>query len=195
MNLHIYQLRVLAQTILQNAECFPWTLQGFGMLRMHLSNNYRLHVWDRRFAVPGVSTIHDHLQWGLESTILNGRIINVRFEEIPTDSDEYTHLGATFQPGANAAMKNKATRYMLREREFNILTAGDSYKQDPHEVHESRPDNGTVTLMRKLPTEDDSARIFWPRDTPWVSAAPRAATNEETTEICSYALGKWRWEQ
>ncbi len=190
--MNISQLRVLAQAILTEATSFQWTLQGFGMLRLHLPKDYRLHVWDRRFAVPGVSTIHDHLQWGLKSTIINGRIINVRFDVSRCDADAYTHVGAVFEPGANAAMKQVPARYFLQERKFEILTTGDSYEQWPDEVHESRPDNGTVTLMQKLPTEDDSARIFWPRDTEWVSAAPRPATRNEVADICSMALEKWR---
>ena len=48
------------RAILRNAHDFDWSLQGFGMFRAYLCDMVRVHVWDSRFRVQGVSDVHDH---------------------------------------------------------------------------------------------------------------------------------------
>jgi len=60
-----------------------------------------------------------------------------------------------------------------------------------HEIHQTQHDEGTVTIMRKHPTWNESARVFWPAGTQWVSAEPRAATAAEVHDITSNALQRW----
>jgi hypothetical protein len=72
--------QALARAILEHAQDFTWTVQGMGFMRLHLAGHCWLHVWDSRLRVPGVSMIHDHLQWGLESTILSGSLVNRRYQ-------------------------------------------------------------------------------------------------------------------
>ena len=52
-----------------------WTLQGLGMLRLYLTPTLRLHVWDSRYAVEGVSTMHNH-SWHFSLYVVAGEIQN-----------------------------------------------------------------------------------------------------------------------
>jgi len=184
------KLRTLTRFILENAEKFEWSLQGLGMLRLYLPNNTRLHVWDTRFAFPGASPIHDHLQWGLHSTVISGRLTNYRFKEYRADEG----LGApyrcmTLKAGFNCFVKEEARDTYLGRLDAEVYNPGDSYAQEPNEIHETVPMNGTVTIMQKAPTLDaESARVFWPRGQEWGSAEPRNATPEEVIAITSNAL-------
>lgn len=63
--------------------------------------------------------------------------------------------------------------------------------QTPSEIHETDAQDGTVTLMQKTPTGDDSARVFWEIGTGWGSAEPRKATPEEVLDITQNALKLW----
>jgi hypothetical protein len=179
-------LRATTRFILTHAEELEWSLQGLGMLRLHMGNNTRMHVWDLRHAFPGASPIHDHLQWGLASTIVSGRMTNYRYFEDPA-GDPYDWV--TLKAGYGCHFMGAVQRMRLRRGGGEIYLPGDSYSQRPNEIHWSVPDNGTVTVMRKEPTADgESARVFWPAGTEWGSAEPRRATLAEITAITSHAL-------
>lgn len=183
----------LARLILSNAEHYEWSLQGMGMLRLHMGNNTRLHVWDARFRAPGVSMIHDHLQWALESTVVAGAITNRRYA-VAMDrlSDEHRPFQfATLKPGYGCFFKHEARDIWLRALPPEQYTPGMCYRQEPSEVHETDAEDGTVTIMRKTPTDDESARVFWPAGEQWGSAEPRPATADEVREITSHALARW----
>lgn len=185
----IGEAQTLARFILENAEKFQWSLQGLGMLRLYLPGDARLHVWDTRFAFPGASPVHDHLQWGLTSTILSGRLTNYRYRE---GSGEEFHW-ARFKAGYNAKQLHAPETTLLERQPAEIYRPGDSYSQAPNEIHETQADWGTVTLMQKRPTADgETARIFWPAGTVWGSAEPRAATPEEVKAITNYALAHFQ---
>lgn len=178
--------RTLVRFILENADKFQWSLQGLGMLRLYLTKDIRLHVWDLRYTFPGASPIHDHLQWGLASTVISGRITNYRFAESPVGDD---YLYSTLKPGYGCYFKHDPLPIKLRRGQPETYSAGMTYSQRPEEIHWSVPDNGTITLMRKEPTADaDSARVFWPAGEEWGSAEPRPATAEEVAAITQYAL-------
>jgi len=193
---HVPTLRALALSILQNARQFDWTLQGFGMLRLHMGD-FRLHVWDRRFAVPNVSVIHDHKQWALQSTILSGELHNYRFTEYRDGdvcapmSERYNKFTILAGAGGGPTKESVTERTWLYRNPPEILLPGMTYTQEPDEIHESRPINGTVTIMRKSPTNTDEARVFWPWGTEWVSAEPRAATPKEVSHIVEQALSRF----
>lgn len=190
---HIPALRTLALLILNEARQYDWTLQGFGMLRLH-HKDFRLHVWDSRFKVPGVSVIHDHKQWALKSTILAGELHNYRFIEyggvdpIVPPSEEYNKFTILAGVGGGPTSESRVERTWLYRNNPEILLPGMTYTQDPDEIHESRPIDGTVTLMQKVPTGTHEARVFWPAGGEWVSAEPRAATPAEVREIVGNAL-------
>lgn len=181
-------LKALAQWILTNALKFEWSLQGMGMLRLHLPGNYRLHIWDSRYRTLNVSMVHDHLQWGLHSTIVAGRLVNRRYVEAD-DGEPYNF--ATLKPGYGCYFKHDPKPCSLTELGPDTYTAGQSYSQAPAEIHETDAEDGTVTLMRKTPTDDESARVFWATGEEWVSAEPRHATAEEVADIAGRALERW----
>lgn len=180
--------KALARAILSNAHAYEWSLQGMGMLRLHLSDNYRLHVWDSRYRVPNVSMVHDHLQWGLHSTVIAGRLVNRRYVE--GDKGE-PYMFSTLKPGYGCYFKHDAQDVRLCALLPDRYAESESYSQHPFEIHQTDAEDGTVTLMRKTPTDDESARVFWPVGTEWVSAEPRRATPAEVADITSRALDLW----
>jgi hypothetical protein len=183
-------LRATVRFLLEHAEEMEWSLQGLGMLRLHMGDNTRLHVWDLRHAYPGASPIHDHLQWGLTSTIVSGRLVNYRYFEDPA-GELYQHV--VLKAGYGCEFKGEPRPIRLRRGAGEIYLPGDGYRQRPDEIHWTVPDNGTVTVMRKEPTADgESARVFWPAGTEWGSAEPRRATREEITSITKHALEVWQ---
>lgn len=185
--------KLLIKKILEQAEHYEWSLQGLGMLRLYLDANTRLHVWDKRHAFPGASPIHDHLQWALNSTIISGGMVNVRYvEQLKARANQMTHMVGTLKAGYGCYFKDEPKPTRLVQCEPEHYLPGHSYWQRAAEIHESCPENGTVTLMRKSPTDDnESARVFWPIGTEWGSAEPRPATLAEVRVITQYALMHW----
>lgn len=180
----------IARAILTEALAFKWSLQGFGMLRLHLPNDVRLHVWDSRYRAPNASMVHDHLQWGLHSTVIAGVLRNQRYVETSSDDGEPYNV-VTLKPGYGFYFKNEPSLTWLRALPQEAYGEGQSYTQTPSEIHESIPEDGTVTLMKKTPTEDESARVFWRAGTEWGSAEPRPATPQEVADITARALERW----
>jgi len=191
------EAQALARAILENAQDFRWTVQGMGFMRLHLAGHCRLHVWDKRLRVPGVSMIHDHLQWALNSTILSGELVNRIYHECPGprpfDSIPVVKYNwATIKPGAGCFFKSGVQTTWLTRKMFPArLLPGDTYRQKPDVIHETDAQDGTVTIIRKEPTEDDSARVFWPAGTEWGSAEPRPATPDEVRLVAERALFRW----
>jgi len=178
----------LVRQILATAFAHVWTLHGFGMLRLPLPDNVRLHIWDDRYRVPNVSMIHDHLQWGFESLVVSGHLINHRYAENNSGKGKPYEV-MVIKPGADAYAKSEPKTMLLEETEIEVLHAGMTYSQAPSEIHRSEAANGTVTLMQRYLTDDDSARVFWEAGTNWVDAKPRMATYSEVNDIVSTALG------
>lgn len=186
------ELQAMARAILENAHAFKWSLQGMGLLRLHLPGNCRLHVWDSRFRKPGVSMIHDHLQWALKSTILSGDLVNRKYRDFyPGTFDTPTHSFSTIKPGYGTFFKHDPKPIKLIESEVHRYRPGDCYMQSPQEIHQTEARDGTVTIMRKTPTKDESARVFWPIGTEWGSAEPREASSMEVAAIVGLALERW----
>lgn len=186
-------LRAVVRHVLENAEKFTWSLQGFGMLRLHLSDDVRIHVWDPEFAVPGVSMIHDHAQWGLSSTVICGVIRNVMYMEEKEGPHPF-YCAAMIRAGQGGGMLSPLPVVRLNNWGRVTYRAGHTYSQKPHEIHESIPQSGTVTVMTKTPTDTDDARVFWPIGKEWVSAEPREAKSAEVQSIVRRALIRMRSE-
>jgi len=186
------EAQALASAILHHANNFEWSLQGMGFIRLHLVGHCRLHVWDRRFRMPGVSMIHDHLQWALNSTILSGELVNRIYVEGQGDWGGDPYEWAMIKPGAGCYFKSEPKRtYLLPQILPERLLPGDTYRQAPDVIHETDAEDGTVTIIRKEPTPDDSARVFWRAGTTWGSAEPRKATPDEVAAIVGVALTRW----
>lgn len=179
---------ILARAILTCATSYEWSLQGMGLLRLYLPGNIRLHVWDSRYRAPGVSMIHDHLQWGLHSTVIAGLLRNRRYVEA---ADGEAFMYATIKPGFGTYFKHAPLPVGLRSQPPEVYREGDAYSQAPAEIHETDAEDGTVTLMRKTPSSDESARVFWRAGAEWGSAEPRVATDDEVRDITQQALRRW----
>lgn len=184
-----YLLRMLVKSLLQKIDPDDWTLQGFGMLRYHFGD-LRIHVWDDRFRFPNIfdSDIHDHLQWGFESTVVSGAIYNHLFMEAETAKVPPNMMRRLLKPGIGTYQKADDVPVFLAETSVQFIPAGSIYRQAPNQVHRSEPVRGTVTVMRKFPTSEDSARVYYPIGREWVSAEPRKATPDEVRAIVSNAL-------
>ncbi|WP_101926976.1 MULTISPECIES: hypothetical protein [Luteimonas] len=182
-------LRIVIAEILAAPHGHRWTLQGFGMLRLHMGCDMRLHARSPDHAVPNVSTIHDHLQWGLTSLVICGNVENRIFREWHDGAMDSRRMhGVVLKPGVGTAFKSERFDTSLKLASRREYTAGERYSQEPSVIHESVPMPGTVTLMQKRPTQDESARVFWPHGQDWVSAEPRAATADEISAITKQAL-------
>lgn len=189
LNAHFAALKTSVHFILRNAQKFEWSLQGMGMLRLHMGD-CRLHIWDQNYANPGVSMIHDHLQWSLRSTVIAGSLINQRYDVLNENRGEgYSpYESVTLKAGYGCKFVDELKKVWLCAREQEVYLPGDSYSQLPLEVHESKPQGIVVTFMEKSPTGSDLARVFWPVGTEWGSAEPRKATPEEVAAITAKAL-------
>ena len=186
--------KAMAEHILRHASAFRWELQGFGMLRCYLPGDVRLQVWDGIFAVPGVTTIHDH-PWHFDSLIVAGELYNERFTECkPWSQDpQPTHMKRSIVPGIGLRRAGTGEDEPVRlvSKGVEHYRAGQTYHQQADEVHESRPVRGTVTIIRRQRVGADVARSYYPHGTEWVSAEPRLATVRERDDIIEHALRKW----
>lgn len=186
--------------ILERPHTYRWTLQGFGMLRMYLTEDesVRLHVWSHADAKPGVSTIHDH-PWDFTSEVISGVVRNVRHriadaeDAARCDSATYWTRGLVCGPGG--CLLGESERVLLLTQPAEVYEPGDTYSQTAVELHESIPSDGAVTVItRRFGPDRDRARVCWPLDKGrdgWVSAEPREATAEEVERITGLALERW----
>jgi hypothetical protein len=185
--------KALTKLILQHPLDYKWSIQGFGMLRLYLTDNIRLHIWNSQFAVPNVSVIHTH-PWDFESKIIVGCITNYRYfrqKDQTKNSKEYKY--ATIKCGVGGGIikgelgPKIETAYLL-EVEPEVYSEGDTYNQLANEIHKSVPIDGTVTIViREFKPDTEHALVFWEKGD-WVSAEPRVATQEEILAFTQKAL-------
>ncbi len=191
-------LQPLTQTVLyllENRMALPrenFTVQGFGFMRLRVSPDVRLHVWDARLRIAGVSDVHDHAQWAFNSIILSGSVVNIRFNVLdPSCMEPNAKLFTerTIKCGIGGGITEVPTRTVrLQEQRLELHTAGQQYKQEPEEVHRTNPVDGTVSIITQFRRDTDTARVFYPHGTEWVDAIPRAATLDEINDVGGLAL-------
>jgi hypothetical protein len=190
-------LKPLVETVLRD-EQRDWTIQGFGFLRTYFGpadapKRFRLNLWDSRFTVPGVSTIHDH-PWDLTSLIVAGdNFANQRYVmQHPKLNDTMpTHAFTTIKCGEGGGMEKSAIDYcVLLPKAREVYWPGDTYRQDTLEIHETLFVDGAVTLNERV-GDTEHARVFWPYGTDWVDAKPRPATRDEVAGAVSLSLERW----
>lgn len=170
-----------------------WSVQGFGMLRTYLDpdKRFRLNIWDSALAVPNVSVIHDH-PWHFTSVIINGRFSNFRYKSPrdPLEGKEYEW--AVIKTGPGGGPDGERGRCVMLASPAEVYRTGDVYYQGAQEIHESRFEDGCITLNDRLRLPDgEHARVFWPAGQQWVDAEPRGATDQEVISTLTLALGKW----
>lgn len=187
-------LKPLVANVLQD-EQRRWTIQGFGFLRTYFGpdekpKRYRLNLWDHRFTVPDVSTIHDH-PWDLkQSLIVAGRMQNQRYTLADWGADP-THHFTTIRTGEGGGLERDAVKLAtLVPKLREIYDPGETYSQKADEIHETIFDDGTVTLNERV-GDTEHARVFWPYGTEWVDAIPREATRTEVADAVLASLRRW----
>lgn len=185
--------KLLVKKILEKPSGHDWSLQGFGMLRLYLSDEVRLHVWDSRYAVDDVSTVHTH-PWDFRSLVVAGEIINRRFDEYETPGSEFRSLDGfrrqTIKCGEGGGLVGTPEDVWLRGGTPEVYLEGESYVQAAHEIHASLPRDGTVTIVtREFKEDTEHAYVYFEGE--WVSAEPRRATLGEVITICRRSLERW----
>lgn len=190
-------VKPLVKAILEHPEGHEWSLQGFGMLRTYLGadRNLRLHVWDSRFKVEGVDELHTH-PWNFHSYVVAGKVINTRYEKkmigkgFAVEGDPYHEQEILCGEGGHKTDTSRPVA--LRADRPETITECGTYSQLAHEIHRSQPADGTVTIIEREFLDDaDHAFVYIPMGAEWVSAEPRAASDEEVKAICSNALETW----
>lgn len=192
-------IKPLVSAVLQD-DRREWTAQGFGFLRTYFGpadapKKFRLNLWNRRFTVPNVSTIHDH-PWDLTSLIVAGQLVNMRYclrdiRSGPRPTVGPTHDFTTIKTGEGGGLEKAPVQYCeLDPYPTEVYRPGMSYKQHAEEVHETIFADGTVTLNERI-GDTEHARVFWPYGTDWVDAIPRKATHEEVADTVLHSLRNW----
>lgn len=188
--------KLLVKKILENPIGHDWSIQGFGMLRLYLSPELRMHIWHSAHTVKNVSVIHTH-PWDFSSEVVGGKISNILYREqkgAGGPNVEMYHF-AKIKCGVGGGIAKgeleaeRGTKCLFR-CVAQIHHQGQCYEQEAEEIHESQPEDGTVTLVTRIFKKDpDHAYVFW-KEGEWVSAEPRRATKEEVLSFTAAAL-KW----
>lgn len=173
----------------------PWTIQGFGMLRLYLADDQisRLHIWDtEEMAVEDVTRTHDH-PWDFTSRIVSGSLTNLRFNYGTIYSGADHWAGMVIKTGEDAKGLADPEDFWLDPSEPEHYVPGDVYHQDAPEIHESMPSRGAVTLVeRTFSRERDRATVFFRKGDSWVDARVKPATKAEIMHFTRLALIRWQ---
>jgi hypothetical protein len=175
--------KALIHQVLTHAEDYPWRMQEeIGLLGLRLGDRrrYRLHVWDPRYYVRE-PPVHDH-PYDFVSTVIAGEITNTRYEESPLGA-EYSrvrYLASDDGVRRTDAVRLSATSTTLRE--------GEQYAQLAGELHGSRQQPGTVTIIRCAFKDVTELTVCLRDEDTFVSGRARPATLEEVKHITARAL-------
>lgn len=168
-----------------------WSVQGMGMLRLHIGESARLHVWDRSLEYCGVSRIHNH-GWDLKSTIVVGTLVNTVYNLKPTQHGaELLCYRQRLVTGFDCAPVNEPEAVSLYVESSRLLVTGEVYAQKAAEIHNTDSyTDGTVTLVEREDAPGGEADVFWLRNASWGTAKPRQATMAEIARTTARALSQ-----
>lgn len=182
-----------ARHIVAHPYGFDWTLQGFGMFRLYLSPELRLHVWSPSHAIPNVTMLHTH-PWHFESHILQGEMRDRSYRvvspnEYPANQEPMTHRERRIRCGPGGCDTGEARDVCLLAVDDRRFGAGGIYRRRATSLHESEPTPGCITVIRRTFLADtEHALVYCTLGEPWVSAEPRPATRMEIEEMREVAL-------
>ena len=163
--------------ILENPFQHKWSYQGLGMMRLYLSPEMRLHIWNAEWAEKDVSTIHTH-PWDFQSFTICGEYRQTRYIESGHNSIYY-----------NKQVIGEQEQVRLQGGELESYQPGEIYRMLHTEIHEATPEPGTVTIIKRRFLENtEYADVYWDLDKEWVSAEPRSATHAEIMKFTHLAL-------
>ena len=175
--------KALVQQILTHAEDYPWRMQEeIGLLGLRLDDRrrYRLHVWDPRRDV-GAPPVHDH-PYDFVSTVIAGEMTNTRYEESPSGA-EYSRV--RYLVSDEGVRRTDTVRLSATS---TAVSQGDQYAQLAHELHDSRQQPGTVTIIRCASRDVDELTVCLRDGDRFVSGQARPATLDEVKRIARSAL-------
>jgi len=187
-------IRLLIRKILERPHNHDWSLQGFGMLRLYLSDSLRLHVWDETFAVPGVSIMHTH-PWDFTSTVIAGYITNRIYRQVDGTVPNVEWCMRQLIKcgvGGGPCESNTPEPCHVKLHKAKTYVEGQRYAERSEQIHTSHPVRGTVTLVKRSFKQDtEHAYVYWPYGGKWISAEPKPARKEQVESIASYSLREW----
>jgi hypothetical protein len=186
-------LYLLQLAVHRNLPLADITVQGFGLLRIRVSPDVRVHVWHSLLRYPNVSEIHDHEQWAFTSTIFSGLLMNTRFTVVESAPGALACHGARIQTGMGGGLKDSLPDAWLLPCTPEAYVAGGTYRQEPNELHVTMALDGTVTAIEQERKDTETARVYWPRgrDSRWGTAEPRAAEWPEIEQVVGDALRRF----
>jgi hypothetical protein len=197
--------REAIECIMRHPRDHNWSISGLGMLRLYLSRENRVHIWDSSLLTPGVSAIHTH-PWDLESHVLAGVYRQTRF--VPSSNYAGILYGGNepgwsetlncvdIECGGNARTVAEVTKLQVIEQYPEVYREGQKYKQSKDEIHQTLAEDGTVTLIRRTFYPDtERAKVLWRGNGGWVNARPWDATPEDVAKVVvpvlERSLQKW----
>jgi hypothetical protein len=174
--------RALVFTILMHAQDFPWRMADIGLMGLRLDERreQRLHVWDPSFST-GDPPIHDH-PYDFTSTIIVGELANTRYVEHAA-GDEYIRF--RYLPPAEDQRRSDPVNLAGAAETFR---EGDQYRQLARELHASRQQPGTVTLIRCSWGQPRELTVCLRDEASWRSGQAREATRQEIQTFTAKAL-------
>jgi len=174
--------KALVHQILTHAEDFPWRMQEIGLLGLRLDDHrrYRLHVWAPGYSA-GEPPVHDH-PYDFVSTVIAGEMTNTCYKESPSGAEygRVRYLASDERVRRSDAVRLSATSATLRE--------GEQYAQLAHELHDSRQEPGTVTIIRCSFKDVTELTVCLRDGDTFVSGQARPATFDEVKHITTRAL-------
>lgn len=187
--------RAFVKKVIDQAHNFPWSLQGLGMFRTYLSKEVRLHVWDMRFVEPMATTLHTH-PWDFTSHVMSGAITDRVLEEVSWEgAHQYLRQCIVCGPAPEPGMDMRTgtpQAVLLTQMSARTYVTGEVYSLRRHQIHESIPKSGTVTMVERMFYEDtERAFVYHRPGRPFVSAEPRPATADEVARMREVALDRW----
>jgi len=175
-------MRALVHQILTHALDYPWRMQDIGLLGLRLDDRrrYRLHVWDPSDNL-GEPPVHDH-PYDFVSTVIAGEITNTRYDQNPTGAkySRVRYAASDENVRRTDTVRLSATSTTLRE--------GEQYAQLAGELHDSRQQPGTVTIIQCTFKDVDELTVCLRDQDTFVSGQARPATLEEVKHITTKAL-------
>lgn len=177
--------RARVLSILTHAEDLPWRMVDIGLMGLRLDERHeeRLHVWG-----PGPATgdppIHDH-PYDFQSTVVVGELTNTRYAPSAA-GEQYLRLRYS-PPDEDRRRRDAVTLVATPER----LRGGDRYRQLAPELHSSRQEPGTVTLLRCSWHEPRELTVCLRDEADWCSGRARPATRAEIAAFTAEALARF----
>lgn len=141
-------------------------VHGNGMIQLDLEDGSRLHVWGSPDIPRQVvqTPIHDHT-FGFRSTVVVGRLFNARHDvRMPNDSALLTHEVYRPVPRVGEDTRLEPTGQLVEARRPSVTThyPGDQYEERACDFHETFAIEPTATIMRKITSTNQIARVLVP---------------------------------